>query len=479
MKQTIKLKDGSFAPQEAIASTKTRILEAHSLADEGSTYEASMHEASSDEACPNAASERELSEDENMDILVANTKKRSRLIAPLPVRATSEGKWKITNNTSCVAENIIRKQEKKENKLIKELHATIAGLREENKLQREEMSRMSAAIEQLSNNLNQSTVKPVEIEAKTSKLEGKKQEQKNNTNLLTPIKPFSIIFDPVQKQISDLTGVVARLAELIDTKVASKSNEPTPAEARTFAAVAAKAPAKKLPFSKAKLIKVHSLMAPRPPPLEFSKIWIKITRSDLIKSCKNSTEVTGMLREALKSMKIHSEVVQFSKIGNSILEIYVVSEKLDWVLSNLKKCGSVVVPHCAAHIVPEYGVNPNAHQMAIQRLAWLYSKNLNRNLRACIVAGESIETINAVMAVVQRKQEMSNVNICGPGVTYHDEDSSIPAELPGFSTQKENIATNLAVEDVADMDVDFESSSGTSVSVSPSGDAGTVVPNHQ
>ena len=89
-----------------------------------------------------------------------------------------------------------------------------------------------------------------------------------------------------------------------------KSLNPTPAEAGTFAEAAAKAPKKKMPYSKGKMIKVRSLLSPRPPPIEFTKMWIKVGRPDLLKACTNSREVTIMLREALKAMKIYSDVVQ-------------------------------------------------------------------------------------------------------------------------------------------------------------------------
>ena len=122
----------------------------------------------------------------------------------------------------------------------------------------------------------------------------------------------------------------------LNSKLRVKNNDPTPAQAATYAQVAAKAPMKKLLFSKAKMVKVQSLLSPRPPPLEFTKLWLEITRSDLIKSCKTSREVTIMIKEVLKSIGIGSEVVQFSKIGNSILEIYVTKSKLSWVKAHLK-----------------------------------------------------------------------------------------------------------------------------------------------
>ena len=154
----------------------------------------------------------------------------------------------------------------------------------------------------------------------------------------------------------------------------------------------------------------------------------------------------------MKALGIHKDVVQFSKIGNSILEIYVSKDKLQIVRDSLLKIGATILPHCPAHIIPEYFVHASPQQMAIQRMAFLYKATSNRNLRECILRGESSETSAAIVALFHSTEKYKKNTKAAPKIISHDEDASIPADLDSLVE-----LNDITAETVVDMIVEIVS----------------------
>ena len=131
------------------------------------------------------------------------------------------------------------------------------------------------------------------------------------------------------------------------------------------------------------------------------------------------------------------------------------------------------MPHCAAHVVPEYAKHANPQQMAIQRMAFLYKGTTNRNLRECILSGESEATHDAVITLVHSTEKFKGVNILSPDVIYHEETKSTPADLSAMSN-KETAVAELSEDTAMEMEVDISATSATPVDLSASVDPETI-----
>lgn len=155
------------------------------------------------------------------------------------------------------------------------------------------------------------------------------------------------------------------------------------------------------------------LLARTEEPLEFAKVHVKMTDSRQLKKCKSSQETNQLIGEAIRHIGARRETFAFSKIGNSMLELYVPAKKLDEVKETIKRNGAVVEEGFDATAIPVYTrqTAEQAKAFAIRRLAFLYRRATLVNLRSCILSGFPEDVQQAVRvaaaqapAVIDKRQ---------------------------------------------------------------------------
>jgi hypothetical protein len=114
-----------------------------------------------------------------------------------------------------------------------------------------------------------------------------------------------------------------------------------------------------------------SLVKERTEPLQFKKIHIRITDSRPLKRCKSAKEVNELLRQLLKHIGIEHLCPLYSKIGNSILEVYVPANSLRDVIGTLEMKKVEIL----------------FESKAAKRLAFLYKRARLVNLKKCVLEG--------------------------------------------------------------------------------------------
>ena len=67
----------------------------------------------------------------------------------------------------------------------------------------------------------------------------------------------------------------------------------------------------------------RSLFKPKQEPAQFEKVVIKMTDTRALKKAKNAKEITAIIQQSLKALGIRNDVFRVSKIGNGIMELYV------------------------------------------------------------------------------------------------------------------------------------------------------------
>lgn len=143
------------------------------------------------------------------------------------------------------------------------------------------------------------------------------------------------------------------------------------------------------------------MLAPREAPLEFQRTHIRIQDARGLRACKSAGEVDSIIRSTLTTLGIKKRVVAFSKIGNSILELYTATRDRDEILEAFARYGVEVIQNfdvlAAAPHVRMHDPTPKV----INRLTYLYRRAHVMNMRACILAGYPDEISNAVRLAVE------------------------------------------------------------------------------
>lgn len=142
--------------------------------------------------------------------------------------------------------------------------------------------------------------------------------------------------------------------------------------------------------------KIDKAFAPRTDPAEFVKVHIAIPNNSSLKACP-PRDKRKWLRQACKSLNINKFVFDVSKIGNSIMEIYIPELAMDEVVQRLDDKGAVRI--AVSHDkIPDYAPASTEalKKSIINRLASLYRFARLVRLRECILRGYSEEIQNAV-----------------------------------------------------------------------------------
>lgn len=145
-------------------------------------------------------------------------------------------------------------------------------------------------------------------------------------------------------------------------------------------------------------------LAPRTDPLEFSRIHFKINSSKQLKSCKPQDKMK-MIYEILNTMEIRNYVFLASKIGNSIIEIYLRKDKRDEVRAAIKKHNLELFDDFNLESKFEASKMKDVNELIAKRLAFLYKKATLQNLRICILNGLSEEMQNMVKSMNVAEQQ--------------------------------------------------------------------------
>jgi hypothetical protein len=170
--------------------------------------------------------------------------------------------------------------------------------------------------------------------------------------------------------------------------------------------------------------KVAQAFKPRGDPIEFTKIHIPIPSNSSLKACP-PREKRRWLRQATKFMDIHKSVFEVSKIGNSIMEIYVPDHALDEVASKLEARGIERV-NLQVDKTPEFarqGSQEAIQKATVNRLANLFRNAKLLRLKDCILRGYSQETQEAVKS--QAALPVQSANPVSPALDGVAEGNSL------------------------------------------------------
>lgn len=142
---------------------------------------------------------------------------------------------------------------------------------------------------------------------------------------------------------------------------------------------------------------------------EFEKLWIKLNNSLFKTLSSQGMSTTEILKNMLRSVGIKNDVVALSKIGNSLLEIYVPVSKLDKVTGRLAQHRVEFETGLDQTAAPPYGPQGSRNiEIMVQRLAHLYENKKLLNLRECILRGLPLEIQDQIMKICLKKQKSSS-----------------------------------------------------------------------
>lgn len=202
----------------------------------------------------------------------------------------------------------------------------------------------------------------------------------------------------LKAQLAELTATraapppVANTAAPLEQRDINSTNKPT-----TYANILAKpAPA---PITTKNFVKkaAPKLLAQRPEPTQFGKLYVKINDSRPIKKCKTAKEVQSLLEGVLQFLKIRKQVFRCSKIGNSIMEIYFPLENRSYIIDQLIYNQAEILQNFNPAAAPTYGRLRDCTEKTIKRLTHLYRNAHLKNLRECILKEYSPEIQEAVI----------------------------------------------------------------------------------
>ena len=207
--------------------------------------------------------------------------------------------------------------------------------------------------------------------------------------------------DPTYQEIpAPLAKILKKLEEKIDKLASEKGQSLKPLEANfpTLAAsykqIATKGVDNNTKFAKFVKRKATKMVLTPSDPLEFSKVYIKIHDNRLLKRCKSAKEKNILIKQLLKNLKINQHVFMCSRIGNSILELYVNNSKLRMVAEALAS-KDIDPIDINVNIMPMYAKSNDLNIVA-KRIAGCFEFAKLYNLKKCVLAGISPEVLEMV-----------------------------------------------------------------------------------
>jgi hypothetical protein len=142
------------------------------------------------------------------------------------------------------------------------------------------------------------------------------------------------------------------------------------------------------------------------PPMRFKKLHFQINDTRPFKECKNGGEVISLIWELLKTLKIRNHVLQVSKIGNQIIEIYIPEWKESKVRNALNRASLAVFQdfNVMAQVEHSKMNQDQIKERVVKRMTNLVYKAPLVNLRICMLNGFSTEIQQEILTMVEAKK---------------------------------------------------------------------------
>jgi hypothetical protein len=141
-----------------------------------------------------------------------------------------------------------------------------------------------------------------------------------------------------------------------------------------------------------------------------------------MKAAQNMKEVRELRRAAFATLQISRSVTMFSKVGNSVVEIYVPAVRKEYVLDQLMLNNVQLV---SLDKVPA-GCNPAPTEQKVRRLAHLYGSARFRNLQQAVLAGETEATQALILERVATLRESRNPVALFATAHHENTDAEMP-----------------------------------------------------
>lgn len=183
-----------------------------------------------------------------------------------------------------------------------------------------------------------------------------------------------------------------------------------PEKGPTFATIAAKEPPKmirkKMPkFNKEKAVQ---LFLPPPPPKLYSKIHLQMPYNRELRKHDKQAKAE-YLKAAIEGLGIKKHIAMYSRIGNSILEIYLPTANLSKVTDILSKKHIKLIDY-DPKIIPSFATKKEVVNITIKRLQFLLTKARAINLKNCIKDGHCEAVLAGLRYTVSESDEMLTVS---------------------------------------------------------------------
>lgn len=143
--------------------------------------------------------------------------------------------------------------------------------------------------------------------------------------------------------------------------------------------------------------------------MEFEKTHIRINDSRSLRNCRSARDVSDVISSTLKHIGVKGKVVAFSKIGNSVLELYTACKDRNFMHDAYAQHEvEVLVNYNVAEPAPHARMrDPTEH--IVRRLTYLMRRASVVRLRECILQGYSEhikDLVNANFAPQQQEYEV-------------------------------------------------------------------------
>ena len=178
------------------------------------------------------------------------------------------------------------------------------------------------------------------------------------------------------------------------------------------------------------LKKAKTMLLPRATPMEFEKTHIRINDSRSLRNCRSARDVSDVISSTLKHIGVKGKVVAFSKIGNSVLELYTACKDRNFMHDAYAQHEvEVLLNYNVAEPAPHARMrDPTDH--IVRRLTYLMRRANVVRLRECILQGYS-----------DRIKELVNANFAPQRQEYDEEEGG---DMEGLELGTEGDEKSLA-----------------------------------
>jgi len=129
------------------------------------------------------------------------------------------------------------------------------------------------------------------------------------------------------------------------------------------------------------------MLMPKPEnPATFSKICFRVNDARQLAKCETQEAVRSLVNEFFRAIQIKSMVFQWSKIGNSILEIIVPDEEVAECLFKIRKFKMDILDNPRLWEAPAHHVGPsNSEEKFVKRVAYQVVKSRLLKIKECLL----------------------------------------------------------------------------------------------